>query len=172
MGLFDTVLDVIDARSFSSIWYWLVVATAWSVASHRVVGVPWDVIARAERLRGEAEDDLHAVLRIHVLRLLRAVDAAGLWMLGLGTAALTSLALLGFLYWVEMAQALFLLALPMGVVALMTVGAARDLAAGRAPEERLYVRLRRHRLGVQAIGAASIFVTALWGMYQNLVLTL
>lgn len=170
MSPFDTVLEVLDARSFSSIWYWLAVAAAWSLATHRVLGVPWDVVARAERLGGEAEDDLHDALRVSVLRLVRAADEWGLWLLGLASAALTSLGLLGFLYWVEFAQAAFLLAAPMTVAGALTLRAARDLAAGRARGDRLYARLRRHRLTVQALGAASIFVTALWGMYLNLLM--
>ena len=33
--------------------------------------------------------------------------------------------------------------------------------------EMLYKRLARHRIYVQLIGMLSIFVTSLWGMYQN-----
>ena len=34
--------------------------------------------------------------------------------------------------------------------------------------EALHARLARHRLYVQIIGMVSIFVTAIWGMNQNL----
>ena len=170
MDLVRTLFEVIDARSFSNLWYWLVLAASWSMASHYVLGVPWDMIARAERRRGAAEDDLHQVLRIRVLRILAIRDAAGLWLLGLASAVLTALALLGFRYGVEFAQAAFLLAFPLFVVGALSLRTARDLAAGRAQGDALYRRLSRHRLTVQLIGMAAIFVTALVGMYRNLAL--
>ena len=170
MELYRTVSEVIDARSFSNLWYWLVLGLAWSMASHYVLGVPWDMVARARRRGGQDEDDLHDVLRVHVLRMLAARDAAGAWLAALASAALTALALLGFAYGVEFAQAAFLLAFPFSIVGLLTLRTARDLAAGRAQGDALYVRLRRHRLIVQIIGVASIFVTATFGMYQNLLL--
>ena len=168
MDLVRTLFEVIDARSFSNVWYWLAVAACWAAASHRVLGVPWDMVARARRLRGVAEDDLHEVLRAHVLRLVAIHEAAGPWLLGLACAALTALALLGFLYAVEFAQAAFLLAFPLSIVAVLSVRAAHDLAAGRAQGDALYRRLSRHRLAVQLIGMASIFVTAMIGMIHNL----
>ena len=126
------------------------------------------MVARARRGRGPAEDDLHEVLRVQVLRTLAVADAGGLWLLALGCAALTALALLGFLYGVEFAQAAFLLAFPLSVVGALSVRLARDLARGRAQDEALYRRLSRHRLTIQAIAMASIFVTAMVGMVHNL----
>ena len=168
MDFFGTVFELIDARSFSNLWYWLVLAAAWSMATHWILGVPWDLVTRARRDRGEAEDDLHAVLRIAVVRTLRVADAAGLWLLALASAVLTALALLGFAYGVEFAQAAFLLLFPFGLVAALSVRAARHLAAGGAPGDALYVRLRRLRLAVRLIGMGAIFVTAMWGMSRNL----
>lgn len=170
MDLVRTLFEVIDARSFSNLWYWLVLAASWSMASHYVLGVPWDMIARARRERGAAEDDLHEVLRVQVLRLLAIRGTAGLWLLGLASALLTALGLLGFRYGFEFAQAAFLLAFPLSVVGALSFRMARDLAAGRAQGDALYRRLSRHRLTVQVIGMAAIFVTALIGMYQNLAL--
>ena len=168
MDVYGTVFELIDARSFSNLWYWLVLAACWSMASHWVLGVPWDMVTRARRLRGEAEDDLHDMLRINVLRLLRTGGAAGLWILAAACAALTALALLGFAYGVELAQAAFLLLFPLAVVGGLSVRLAGQLAAGGAQGDALYRRLRWHRVTIQAIGMASIFVAALFGMYRNL----
>ena len=168
MDVIGTVFELIDARSFSNLWYWLVLAVAWSMASHWVLGVPWDVVDRARRRRGEAEDDLHTMLQINVLRMLRVADAAGLWLLALASAGLTALALLGFRYDVEFAQAAFLLLFPLAVAAGLSLRTARHLAAGGSPGDALYARLRRLRLSVRLIGMAAVFVTAMWGMYRNL----
>ncbi|MDO7630423.1 MAG: component of SufBCD complex, partial [Loktanella sp.] len=51
------ILQVIDLRSFSSLWYWLFIAIAWSTVSHWVLGVPYDMVQRAKRQGGQAEID-------------------------------------------------------------------------------------------------------------------
>jgi hypothetical protein len=76
--------------------------------------------------------------------------------------------LLGFIYWVEFAQALFLLMLPMTFVGLLSLNTARLIQDTAASGEALYTRLFRHRIFVQVIGMISIFLTAMWGMYTNL----
>ncbi len=55
-------------------------------------------------------------MRINVNRLLYIGRISGLWILAFTCAFLTALAMLGFLYWVEFAQALFLLAFPLSLV--------------------------------------------------------
>lgn len=170
MDLYRTVLEVIDARSFSNLWYWLVLGAAWSAASHYVLGVPWDMVTRARRHGGQDEDALHDVLRVHVLRMVALGERGGTWLLALASFLLTALALLGFAYGVEFAQASFLLVAPLSAVWLLRLRVARHLAAGGAPGAALYVRLGRHRRAVQTIGVLAIFVTALFGMYQNLAL--
>ena len=168
MDLVRTLVDLIDARSFSNLWYWLVVAGSWSAASHYVLGVPWGLVERARRQGGRAEDDLHDVLRVHVLRITAIRGVGGLMALAAACAVLTALGLLGFAYGVEFAQASFLLAFPLSIAAVVSLRTARDLAAGRAPGEALYARLGRHRLVVRAIGLAAIFATSMVGMYHNL----
>ena len=76
------------------------------------------------------------------------------------------LGILGFFYWVEFAQAVFLLAMPMGIVSWLSVHTARRIRA--ADGEGLYRKLHIHRFLTQVIGMISIFVTAFWGMYQNM----
>jgi hypothetical protein len=173
LDLTDTILDVIDPRSFSSLWYWIVLAVAWSTASHWVLGVPFDMIARARRHGGEALGDLQDLARINVARLLFVARSSGLWLLGAAAFVLTGLLVLGFWYDVEFAQAVLLIALPMTGVGAMSLAAARrleaaGLGAGGLGGEALVRALLLHRLRTQLIGMASIFVTALWGMYRNL----
>lgn len=168
MDFYGTVLDVIDARSFSNLWYWLVLAGAWSWASHYILGVPWDMVARARRDGGRAEDDLHDVLRVQVLRMVEMAEVGGAWLLALVSAVLTTLGVLGFGYGVEFALAAFLLLAPLALAWGLSLRTARDLAAGRAPGDALYGRLVRLRRTVQALGLASIFVAALLGMWSNL----
>ncbi len=168
MDWYGTVFEVIDMRSFSNLWFWIALAVLWSSVSHWVLGVPFDMVGRARRLGGQAAQDLEDLARINTNRFLFIMDEAGLWIVALGSAFLTGLALLGFAYDVEMAQALFLLAFPLTIVGLLSVASARRIQQGENSGEALWRRMRIHRTITQFIGMVSIFVTALWGMFQNL----
>lgn len=168
MDFAELLVQVIDTRSFSSLWYWTLLALAWSQASHWVIGVPYDAILRARRQGGEALADLEDLARIHAGRLLQVARSAGLWLLAAAAFLLTVLAVLGFWYGVELAQALAFLLLPFAPVAALSIRAARGIEAEAARGEALVARLLRHRRAVQAVGTAAIFVSALYGMWHNL----
>ncbi|KIN65128.1 hypothetical protein Z946_4028 [Sulfitobacter noctilucicola] len=167
MDWYQTLFELIDMRSFSNLWFWIVLAVVWSTASHWVLGVPYDMVLRARRHGDQAEVDLEDMVRINVNRLLYIGHVSGLWLAGFACFFLTTLALLGFVYQLEFAQAVFLLAFPLSLVGMLSLSTARLILADDEGGERLYKRLNRHRLYTQIIGMISIFVTALWGMYQN-----
>ncbi|WP_299657741.1 component of SufBCD complex [uncultured Tateyamaria sp.] len=168
MDWYDTVFELIDMRSFSNLWFWIALAVVWSTASHWVLGVPYDMVSRARKHGGQTAEDLEDLVRINTNRLLFIGSVSGLWLLGIACFVLTGLALMGFLYDVEFAQALFLLGFPMSLVGALNLSTARLIQDEQATGEVLWRRLTRHRTIVQAIGMVSIFVTALWGMYQNM----
>lgn len=165
---YKVIFELIDMRSFSNLWYWIALAVLWSMASHWVLGIPYSMVLRARRHGGQAEIDLQDMARINVNRLLHMADTSGLWMVGLGCFLLSGLFMLGFIYGVELAQAVFLMLLPMSAVSALSLRTARQVAGAGLIGEALCKRLTRHRISVQMIGTLSIFVTALWGMYQNL----
>ncbi|SEW10247.1 hypothetical protein SAMN04488515_1054 [Cognatiyoonia koreensis] len=162
------LFQVIDLRSFSSLWYWMAVAVVWSSVSHYVLGVPYDMIQRARRHGGQAEQDLHDMVRVCVNRLLHISQAAGIIIIALLCFVLSSLAAMGFWYDAELAQAIFLLAFPMSIVGAVSLATARKIAETQPQGEALYAALNKHRLITQAIGMVAIFLTAMYGMYQNL----
>lgn len=155
-------------RSFSNLWYWIALAVMWSSASHYVLGVPYDTVLRARRSGGQTVEDLESLVRINVSRLLYIAQMSGLWLAGLTCFLLTLLVLLGFVYWVEFAQAVFLLFAPMTIVGLLSLNTARLIHDEGSTGDALYKRLFRHRIIVQFIGMISVFITAMWGMYTNL----
>ena len=155
-------------RSFSNLWFWIALAVMWSSASHWVLGVPFDMITRARRHGGQAATDLDDMVRINSNRLLYIAGISGLILMGSISFMLTVLMVLGFVYRVEFAQAVFLLAFPMSLVFALSIRTARQIQDTGLSGEALWVRLARHRIATQAIGMVSIFVTALWGMFQNL----
>lgn len=165
--LIDTVFEIIDMRSFSNLWFWIVLAVMWSSTSYWVLGVPYDMIQQARREGGEVQRDLEDLVRINTSRLLMMVDRSGV----IGVALLcfwgTGVALLAFYYDVEFAQAVFLLLAPLTLVVWQSIRASRRIAAGGMDAEALHRALIRHRRVTQVIGMLSISVTALYGTWQN-----
>ena len=164
----NSLFEVIDMRSFSNLWFWIALAVMWSSVSHYVLGVPFDMIQKARKQGGQAEVDLHDLVRINVNRLLYIGRVSGLVLLAVLSFILTSLAILAFWYGLEFAQAIFLLAFPMTFVGALSLSTARLITSTQPQGEALYARLTRHRVYTQFIGMISIFVTAMFGMYQNL----
>lgn len=162
------ILQVIDLRSFSSLWYWVLVAVTWSTISNWVLGVPSDMLHRARNKGGQAAIDLADLVRINVNRQLNTAAVAGLWLMGIVCFVLTMLAALGFIYGVELAQAVFLLMFPVTIIGGFTLSTARLIDATQPQGKDLYRILFRQRLWTQIIGMVAIFVTALYGMFQNL----
>lgn len=167
MDLQTSIIELIDLRSFSNLWFWIMLALIWSSASHWVLGIPYDLVLRARKKGGQYEADLEDLVRINVGRLLYISRASGLAMLSFGCFLLSSLAVAGFYYRYEFAQAVFLILFPMSFVMLISLSTARGLEVDDVSREDLYKRLARHRIYVQLIGMTSIFITSLWGMYQN-----
>ena len=165
----EAVFELIDLRSFSNLWYWIALAVFWSSASHYVLGVPFDLVLRAKRKGGQAEADLRDMVRVAINRLLIIGEVSGLLIFGFGCFVITGLFLLGFVYSVEFAQALFLILFPMGLLGLMSIRAASSIEANVGTMDQLHTRLLKHRFWTQVLGIISIFITAIWGMYQNMV---
>jgi len=156
-------------RSFSNLWYWIVLAVLWSSVSHWVIGVPYDSILRARRNTPEtARQDLEDLTRVNVNRILYISEVSGAWIGLFGSAFLTALGLAAFYYQVEFAQAVFLLALPMTLLGALSVRTAHKIRTLSLGGDNLIRALLRHRFATQFLGVISIFVTAMYGMYQNL----
>ncbi len=168
MDWYTSIFELIDMRSFSNLWFWIVLAVIWSTASHWVMGVPYDLVVRARRVGGQVEVDLLDIVRINTNRLLYFLEMSGVIMLALVCFVFTGMATMGFYYGVEFAQALFLLMFPMAIVTLINIFHARRLRQHELTMDRVAKTLSRCRLYTQIIGMISILVTSLWGMYQNL----
>jgi hypothetical protein len=163
------VSDLINMRSFGNLWYWILLALVWSSAGQRVLGAPWDMVLRARKTEDDATvADVAQLIRIHVDRRLRIMQESGLVVAGLAAFVLTSLLLLAFVYDIEFAQAVVLLVFPLMLVSALSLRTARIMCDRDLDRLALVKAAQRLRLQVQLIGMVSIFVTALWGMYQNM----
>lgn len=168
MELYRILTDVIDMRSFSNLWYWIVLAVLWSRISHRLMGVPFDQLQAARRHGGRQARDAEDLARITSRRFLAIIRASQVTMLFGSSFALTVTGLLAFRWNVEFAQALFFLGAPMLAVGGVRLLTALRIEAGENSGELLWHRLLMQRRMLQAIGMVSIFITALYGMWRNL----
>ncbi len=164
----ETILRVIDLRTFTSIWYWLAVIVSWAVASHWLIGVPFDLLFRARKCGPQEIADLEAIVDVNVRRFAGLTDKAGPWLLGFIAFVLTTLGMGGFYYGFEMAQGLFVLGAPLTLVIILNVKAAYELRANPLSGPDLVSRLFNMRVWSQAIGMVAIFGTAIYGMWFNL----
>lgn len=168
MDWYSVIFELIDMRSFSNLWYWIVLAVLWSSASHWVLGVPFDMISRAKRQGGSAQEDLETMVRINTGRMLYIVRAAGSWLVAIWAFVATMLVLLGFVYDIEFAQAVLFLFFPFSLLMALSLRSSLLIEAGEDSGAALHRRLLRHRISTQVLGMIAIFVTSLFGMYQNM----
>lgn len=168
MDWYLKIFELIDLRSFSNLWFWIMLAVLWSRVSHTILGVPFDLVTRARRQGGQAAADVETLAAIHARRISYIADVGGHWLMGLAGFVLASTATVGFGYGYEFGQALFLLLLPLTLVAVLTVRTARHIRVAAPTGPNLWRRIRRLRLAYQVIGLLAIFVTAFWGMWHNM----
>lgn len=166
VSVLQNILNLIDLRSFSSVWFWIVVALFWSAVTQTLLGTSYDLIIRARRSGGQALDDLQTLVDIHIRRATTLMSRVGHWIVAFTMGGLTLLAMLAFRYNVELAQALFLLLLPLTIIRAMNLRMAYRLQRENLRGDRLIRALLRHRLSIQALGVVTIFVTAVWGMLR------
>lgn len=158
MGGMQGLLDVLDTRSFSSMWYWLILASLWTWLGRGALGIPAEVVAAVRRrartaanARAGADEESAAappaahgpapasLLLLDWLSLTtprwQVPPRDGAILLGVACFVLTLLAGLGFLYGMETAQALALLMGPLLVLAVLRVRLAARLAGDLAAAE-------------------------------------
>lgn len=184
MPQFDSPLGLLDSRSFGTVWYWLVVLGAWSLAGRSVIGVPAPVVIRARAAIAAGKGDAPVVL--HLLDWLFLVlpqwhvgRREGAAMLAVAAFALTSLAIMGFGYGLELALASLLILLPWAILTWLRLRLARGLApllaeaeAGTRPVAEIGAAVLRrmviHRRLVTVLSLVSVALTAVLGALWSL----
>ncbi|WBU58089.1 hypothetical protein [Paracoccus sediminicola] len=178
MQFFSEFLSLLDSRSFSSPWFWLVLFACWTLAGRGVLGVPNDVLSRAGRALRESEAGLpaEAALLIDWLALQlprwRITRNGGALLTALVTFGVTALAVMGFGYDLEMAQALSLVAIPLALLLALRLRLAHRLrwvleavSLGKPRREAASEALRlinRYRALHMILSVLAVIVTTLW----------
>ncbi len=167
MSLYKLMVDFIDLRSFSNLWYWIALFAIWAKAVRNGLGVPYDMVGAARRDGGQALRDLELTARISTARMLAFSRGLGPWLVGLVSFAGTVLALLGFVYQSGLAQAVFFLFVPLCVLGYLSLRAALRVEAGEGQGEALIALLTHHRRSVQFLAILAVGATILFGAYAN-----
>ena len=165
MGLYDMIIEMLDMRAFSSLWYWLLLALIWSRVNGRGLGIPYDMVIRARRGSDTALADLEILARIHALRQQQLFHETGLALSAVFAAVLSALALLGFAYGLETAQALFFLMAPPVLIQVHRLYCARRILQDSGQGAALLRCLGGHRLVTQLTGLVTFLITAVWGIH-------
>ncbi len=164
----DIILDLIDARSFSSLWYWIILAAFWGISGHWVLGVPISLLAYARRHGGDAVNELDHMAHLQSRATLRGAQSVGPGLVGAVSFLASLLIVLGLVMGLELAQALLLLVLPLPALAALRIRAARQIHGQHITGEDLIEYLYMLRMRNQLVGIAAIAVTVLWGMVHNM----
>lgn len=183
MPQFDGVISFLDSRSFGSIWFWLVLVGLWSAMGRTVIGVPADVLLRARRAQRDEPEGTAVIVLLDWLSLTlprwHMGRREGVVFLAVTAFLLTSLAIMGFRYDLEMAQALTLLLVPLLILFVLRLRLARKLIpmleAGQLGEVpvadvgAVAVRsMSRHRHLVTILSIIAVMVAVFWGMWWML----
>lgn len=167
------ILTILDSRSFGSIWFWLLLTLAWTLAGRRIAGVPAEVLAAIGK--PQSPDDAASMLLLDWLSLTlprrRMGHAEAAVLLGVSAFVGTALFVLGFFYGLEMAQALVLLLLPFGLLFAADIRLSRRLfdivhaaetgalSVNDAAQQAAKL-MRRQRVAVNVGSVVAVAVTA------------
>ena len=160
------LFELFRTESFYSIWYWLLTIGVWTQFCHRTIGVPYDMLLRAERLPAVAAE-VDALAGIVAARLAAIHRHLGAWLSAGAGFTLAALAVLGFSTGFEVAQAAFLLLLPLAVVALQTLRLATWITSRGATGRDLRRALARRRAWNQAVAIVAILTAAVVALFHR-----
>lgn len=179
MGGAAGLIDVLDTRSFASMWYWLLLTVTWTWVSRGALGIPPELVRSQRRKDGAADGGDSTALRLLdwvslVAPRWQLMQDDGAVLLGVASFALSMLAGLGFLYDLEMAQAMLLLVAPLMLLGWMRLRLAARLRSTltEAEANRMSVqaaagqvadRITLHMRATLALSAASVATAAIWG---------
>nr|WP_162623866.1 hypothetical protein [Paracoccus saliphilus] len=175
----NSLIGLLDSRSFMTIWYWLALVGMWSATGRSVLGVPTEVLTRARTAQAAGQAEGAAVILLLdwlslVLPRWRLGTREGALFLAVTSFLLTSLAVLGFVFWLELAQAMLLLLLPFWLLFWMRIRLARRLVplVEAAQDDRMELSqaaarvahlMVRHRRWVTLMSMVAVALTVLWG---------
>jgi hypothetical protein len=149
------VYQTLAAAGFESLWYWVLQVVVWTLACYRTLGVPQDMLVRAGR-SPEIAARVEALAHLSAERIAGIYDDAGVPLAAVAGFVLATLAALGFLSGLEVAQAAFALLLPLAAIVYSKLRLALFLRRRPVTGSRLVLILSRRRLWHQVIAVSAM----------------
>ncbi|MBB5514804.1 hypothetical protein FHS89_000810 [Rubricella aquisinus] len=163
--MFD-ILEHIDLTSFTTLWYWIFLCLTWNSVTHRTMGVPFDMIIRADGDEARFGADLDALAHAQAHRLTYMFGRFGVVLIGVAAFVVGALAAAAFVLGIQLAQAMFVVALPVIIVWANEVRLAYIVRRGAGLYgTTLRRRIVRFRFYHQLIGLWSLVMAALGTSY-------
>ncbi len=159
----EIFIDLFRTKSFDDIWYWLLLAVAWSLTTYWTMGVGNQDAREAREKGGKYLVDFEELVGIYCERINNSIEKYGTSVILVISFILASLATLGFWFWILFAQALFLLLFPLCMTSLVTIYFASRQAEDPVSGQDLIKRYRKLRLVKQTIGVFAISTASFWG---------
>jgi hypothetical protein len=153
------LFEIFAAASFQSIWYWVLHVVVWTLACYRTLDVPHDMLLRARRVP-EVEARVDILARLASERVGGIHDLAGVPLAASAGFALAVLAALGFASRVELAQAAFLILLPLAVILYSKLRLALAIRRRGIAGPELVLALSRRRTWHQFVGILAMLAAA------------
>lgn len=164
----SSIFSLMDFSAFPSVWYWVLVGLTWTRLIHAPIGIPRDLVRRAQHGSDTARRDVEALADVVTGRSATATRYDSMLAVALWAFALTAIALLAVVYGFRTAEALLLLAAPLALVHWLGTGAKARIRDGALVGNDLLVELARLGWRVQIVGLLAVFISSLWGMYRIL----
>lgn len=180
MGGAAGLIEALDTRSFSSVWYWLILTVTWTWVSRGALGIPPELVRSLHRRRAEpvGTEDSAALRLLDWVSLVaprwQLMQDDGVVLLAVSSFVLSMLAGLGFLYGLELAQAMLLLVAPLMLLGWLRIRLAARLRVTLAEAEagRLSVdeaaaqmarRITGHMRATLVLSGIAVGTAAIWG---------
>lgn len=159
-------LLAISFKSFSSVWYWIMTGIAWSMTCHWTLGVPYDSLVRAHSGGGDAAREAETLAELNIRRTVALFEKGAAIVVAIIAFLLAVCATFGFAYGYELAQALFMLVLPLTLVQALNVRLAFRIYRANPTGAEVRAALVRRRFWNQVIGLTSIVFAAMLAFLQ------
>lgn len=144
----------------------MIVIIEWSVLTYFIHGVPVNTIMRS-RKHPEALADMHGMFELYRRRWMRSIPSDASVPLGFAAFIFAGMAVLGFRFNVELAQAVFGLLFPIVIVVWMNSRRLKTSFHYDLSEHNLRRFLLGTRRRIQSFGLFWVFILSIWGTYQN-----
>lgn len=164
----DEIREIMNLESLWTLWFWIMHVIAWSMTSHFVLGVPFDVIVQANREKDEAGPwtfHADAMIRASVFRVVSYFRKMGTVIVGVWSFLIGSLLTFAILFQNEFCMAALTFMLPLTAIYAVSIRWALWIDGTELGPTELRQAVRRLRFWVQLFGVIAVILAGAIAVY-------